>query len=107
MNQYHLPFGLGVPHHSIAYKVDLLPAFSPFMSVTFLGTHVANFQMVAPTVRVLFLILDTVPFDGPFPRALPFHDSAALVGPKDDNEFAASTQPGIAAVSASYICSSH
>lgn len=77
------------------------------MSVAFLGTHVADFQVVAPTVRVLFLILDTVPFNGPFPRAFPFHDSATLVGPKDDDEFAASTQPGIAAVSTSYICSSH
>jgi hypothetical protein len=82
-----IPFGLGVPCHSIAYKVNLLPALSPFVSVSLLRAHVANLQMVAPAVGIFLLILDTVPFDSPFPRAFPFHDTTTLIGSEDNDEF--------------------
>lgn len=87
MIRLNIPFGLGIPCHSIAYKVNLLPAFPPLVSISLLGAHVANLQMVAPAVGIFLLILDTVPFDGPFPRAFPFHDTATLIGSKDNDEF--------------------
>jgi hypothetical protein len=80
--------------HGIPDRVHLLPAFSPFVCITLLGAHIHNLQLIAPLLCVLFLVLDAVSLDGPFPRALPFHHSSALVRGKDDNVFATAAKHG-------------
>lgn len=73
------------------------------MSIAFLGTHVADFQVVTPTLGVFLLVLDAISLDSPFPRTFPFHDTTTFIGSEDDDKFASTSQPGIAAVSATDI----
>ena len=88
----NIPFGFWVFNHSTPERVHLFPTFSPLMRVAFLGAHIDNLQVVAPLLRVSFLVLDAVPFNGPFPRALPLHDASSHVCGKNDDEFAAAAE---------------
>ena len=74
-----LPLGLGILGHSIAYGVGLLPAFSPFMSISLFRAHVCNFEVVAPSFSISLLVPDAVSFDGPFSWPFPLHHASAFV----------------------------
>lgn len=74
-----LPFRFWILSQTVSNRVDLFPAFSPFMSISLLRAHVHDFQVVPPLLRILLLIFYTVSFNGPFPWPLPLHHPSALV----------------------------
>lgn len=63
------------------------------MSISFFGAHVNNLKLVAPPGDVLSFIPNAVSLYCPFPRAFPFHDTAAHVGSKDDDELLPTSEP--------------
>ena len=79
INMELLPFGLGILPHTVPYGVYLLPALSPFMCIPLLSTHIHNLEIVAPLLGVLLLVSHTVPFNRPFARAFPLHDTPSLI----------------------------
>lgn len=92
ISTWHVPFSVWVFAHGISNGVHLLPTFPPFMGITFLCAHVDNLQIVTPLLGVLFFVLDAVSLDGPFARAFPFHNAAALVGSEYNDKLAAATE---------------
>jgi hypothetical protein len=73
------PLRIGVFAHAVPDHVDLLPALSPLVCVSFLRAHIDDFQFVTPFSCVFLFVLDTVSFDRPFACSLPLHDTTALV----------------------------
>lgn len=84
------PLGFRILLQTPPYGIDLLPAFPPFVRISFLDGHVHNLEIVAVACDVTFLVSYTVSLYSPFPGPLPFHDTATLVCCYYHNELVAS-----------------
>ena len=87
-----VPFGVGILPHTVTHGVNLLPRFTPLVSVPLFGGHVDNLELVAPLLHILAFVLNAIPLDRPFTRAFPFHDASTLIGSEDDDIFAAAAE---------------
>lgn len=103
---YLSPFSFRVFGHTIPNDVDLLPALSPLVRISFFGAHICQLKIIAPSLRVEPLVSDAVSFYCPFSGTFPIHNASSFVSRKNDNKFAATTQSRAASVSSSYICHS-
>lgn len=89
-----VPFSVRIFAHGIAHKVDLFPAFSPFVCISLLSAHVDNLKVVSPSVDVVALVPYAVPFNSPFSSALPFHYTTSNIGSKNNDKLVATSDPG-------------
>ncbi len=87
------PLSIRVFTHGAAQKVNLFPAFSPFVCISLLSAHVHNFEIIAPAGDVFALVSYAVSFNGPFASSLPLHNAAADVGGEDNDKLGTAAAP--------------
>ena len=86
------PLCLRVFTKAVPDGVNLLPAFSPFMCISFLRAHIYNFEIITPFGDVFSFVPNAIPLNGPFSRAFPLHYATALVCCEDNYKFFTTAQ---------------